>query len=148
MIPPSRLAATAMWPATMNARPPNILRSLNSPDAETISRTRSARCSSYAIVASETVGRGVLPGSALGRSAEPCLDDQLPQIGRSDPRQHDQDHRVAVEMGGREAHRRVVGQQRLLGGEVLDPCAENRPGRRLVTEFVQVTGAQRALEHE
>src|ERR1700735_5279564 len=136
MIPPSRLAATAMWPPTINARPPNILRSLNSPVAETISRTRSARCSSYAIVASETVGRGVLPGRALGRPAQPRLDDQLLQVGQPDPLQHDQDHRVAVEMRSREVHRRVVGQQRLLGGEVLDPSAEDRPGWCLVTEFV------------
>src|ERR1700727_3468230 len=120
----------------MNARPPNILRSLKSPDPATISRTRSASCSSYAIVAPEAMGRDVLAGDPLWRPGQPRLDDQLLKLDRADPREHDQDHRVPVEMRGGEVDRRVVGQQRLFGGQVLDPRSEDRAGRRLVAEFL------------
>ena len=71
----------------------------------------------------------VLFGESLGRAGKPRLDDQFVELIRGDPLQAHEDRRVAIEMRSGEVDARIIGEQRLLGAEVLNSCCEDRPPR-------------------
>ncbi len=94
------------------------------------------------------VGGDVVACEALGRSRQPRFDDQLLQFVERDPLETDQHGGVAVEVRGREVDLGSIGEQGLLGNQVLDPCPEDRPCRRRVSERLEIGLAQRTLPHE
>ena len=51
-------------------------------------------------------------------------------------------------MGGREENGWLIGEERLLGAEVLNSRAEDRTGRRLSAKRAEVCSAKRALPDE
>ena len=58
---------------------------------------------------------------------KPRLDHDLLEQPAVDLLQTNEDGWIPVEMRGREEHGRLVGEQRLLGDEMLHPCAKDRP---------------------
>src|SRR5205807_3731114 len=84
----------------------------------------------------------------LRRPREPRLDDHLLQLVEADLAEPDEHRWVAVEVGGGEEDAGFVLEQRLLGAEMLDPCAEDRPVWRFIPERAEVGLAKRPLPHE
>src|ERR1044072_2013665 len=87
-------------------------------------------------------------GEALGRPAQPRLDDELLQLVQRDLLQAHEHRRVAVEVRGREEDGGVVGEQRLLRPEMLDPNAQDGARRGTLAERRGGRVAQRALPDE
>src|SRR3954452_1232201 len=87
-------------------------------------------------------------GQPLRRAAQPRLDDHLPEVVEADLVELHEDGRVVVEVRRGEEDGRIVGQQRLLGDEVLDAGPEDRSVGRGVAQRLAVRAAQRALPDE
>src|SRR5439155_15283503 len=85
---------------------------------------------------------------ALGRPGEPGLDHDFGELVDADPIQAHEDRGRAAEVRGREVDARIVGEQRLLGAEVLDASTEDRALRRLLAESLDFSASQRSLPHE
>ena len=66
------------------------------------------------------------PGEAFGGGGEPGLGDQFLEVGDGDAVEAGENRGVAVEVRGGEVEVGLVGQQGVLGEQVLDPGAEDR----------------------
>ena len=87
-----------------------------------------------------------ISGRELLRSAaKPSLDHQLLELLERDRVKPYEDGRVSVKVRRGEENVRVVGEKSLLGDQVLDPRAQDRPARRGVAEGAEVGGAERPL---
>ena len=84
----------------------------------------------------------------LRRPREPRLGDQLVQVLDRDALQAREDRRVAVEVWGREEDVRVIGEERLLGAEVLHAGTHDRSVGGAVPEGFDFPSAKGALPHE
>ena len=93
------------------------------------------------------VRRGRLAPDGLGRGrARPRR--SVPRARRARSPQGAREQPSSRRNGGSEEDSGIVGQQRLLRGEVLHPRAENRPSRSGLAERAKVRWAQRSLPHE
>src|SRR5439155_21374341 len=84
----------------------------------------------------------------LRRAREPGLGDKLAEVLDGQALQARENRRVAIEVWGGEEDARVIGEQRLLGPDVLDTRGQDRPGRRGRAESLDFLAPQRALPHE
>src|SRR5207237_10221706 len=66
----------------------------------------------------------------LGGAREPGLGDELAEVLDGQALQAREDRRVAIEVWGGEEDARVIGEQRLLGPDVLHARGQDRPRRR------------------
>ena len=91
------------------------------------------------------MAQDVFVGESLGCACEPRVNNQFAQLVERDQVKADENRRVPVEVRGREVDLGVVGEQRVLGAEMLYPRTEDRAGGCAVAEGAKVCGAQRTF---